>query len=64
MRAKLAPLEPEHLPSVKDMRAQIAAEIDEDLLDDERGPHMKRTWSKELENEQLAARRTETSQGT
>lgn len=61
VRGKLAPLEPEHLPSVKDMRAQIAAEIDEDLLDDERVPHMKRTL-KELHQRQQQRRAAMTAE--
>jgi hypothetical protein len=53
IRAKLAPLNPEDLPTVKETRKRIAAEREDDALDPEAAPHLKRS------PEQLKARQVQ-----
>ena len=43
VRAKLSPLTPENLPTVKEMRKRIREETEDDALDEKQTPHLKRT---------------------
>ena len=43
VRAKLAPLTPDHLPSVKETRKRIADQLESEKLDNNPKPHLRRT---------------------